>query len=281
MSNININRDYVVTVDVKKSTVSSNGNMKFYITDINTSNIYFKLVVDTSSNRYVSQYGQKESSDNYRLYLRVINPNNKPFTVEASRMDKPENFFVVDLDEEQKGYIGTYTCELFIETDINGRTERSTTNSFTYQVAESIMNRLDEEVEADPDYPLIDTIIDEFRNLDYATETYVDNAVNGIEIPEVDLTPYATTEYVANKYVSNGSLEETLSSYATTDYVGGKYVSNGALEQTLSDYATTQYVGDKYATMAYVDSKIWTGTKAEYDAIVPKNPDTIYMIVEE
>ena len=241
MSNININRDYIVTVDVKKSTVSSSGNMKFYITDMNTSNIYFKLVIDASSNRYVSQYGQNESSDNYRLFLRVINPNNKPFTIEANRMDKPENFFLVDLNEEQKGYIGTYTCELFIETDINGRTERSTTNSFTYQVTESIMNRLDEEVEADPDYPIIDSIYDEFRSLDYATHEYVDNA-----LANVNLTKYAPID--SPRFTGSISLGRSENSL-----VGKNSVSVGGENIASDDYAFAEGYrthASKYASHA-------------------------------
>lgn len=182
MSNININRDYIATVDVKKSTVSTSGNMKFYITDINTSNIYFKLVIDASSNRYVGSYGQKENSDDYRLFLRVIDPNNKPFTIDAERMDKPDNFFVVDLKENQKDQIGIYRCELFIETEINGRLERSTTNGFTYEVVKSIMNDLDEIIEDDPDFSIIDT---------FATKEYVDNLVFG---GEIKLDGYVTDE---------------------------------------------------------------------------------------
>ena len=35
-----------------------------------------------------------------------------------------------------------------------------------------------------------------------------------------------------------------------------------------------------YATNAYVDEKIWVGTQEEFDAIVTKNPNTIYLVKE-
>ena len=35
-----------------------------------------------------------------------------------------------------------------------------------------------------------------------------------------------------------------------------------------------------YATNAYVDEKIWVGTQEEFDAIVTKNPNTVYLVKE-
>lgn len=166
----NINRDYIVDVSVKNSTVSTNGNLMFYITDKHTSNIYFKLDIGESTNKFITDYGLKENSDDYELVLRVIKPNRIPKEMGAIRRDKESNFFIADLPEDYKDIIGTYICELFIKTNITTeqgevREEINTTNRFTYEVIKSIMNDLDEGIETDPNYPLIGQILDDFREI--------------------------------------------------------------------------------------------------------------------
>ena len=48
---MNINRDYLIINDVKKSNVTlGNGSMFFYITDKNTQNIFVNLVINVSKN---------------------------------------------------------------------------------------------------------------------------------------------------------------------------------------------------------------------------------------
>ena len=46
-----INRDYLIINDVKKSNVSlDNGSIIFYITDKNTQNMFVNLVINISNN---------------------------------------------------------------------------------------------------------------------------------------------------------------------------------------------------------------------------------------
>lgn len=194
----NINKDYVVTVNAKNSTLTASNNLVFYITDKNTSNIFFKLTFDDTNNKdqsikdLINGWAPKENIDDYILTLRIVMPNNRVRIIEdIDRLDDTSDFFMVDLPQECMHQLGTYLCEMFIETKINGREERSTTNSFTYQVIPSIFNNLDEEVEQDPEYPLIDSIVDQFKALDYATREYVDEQLEKLE-------DYATLEYVNN-----------------------------------------------------------------------------------
>ena len=176
----NINRDYIVTVNAKTSTLSANA-MSFYITDILTSNIFFQLTFNESGNTLINSYAPNENTDNYRLTLRVVKPNNEPKELDVVLLDQGTNFFIADLTADFIDIIGTYECELFIDTEVNGRAERSTTNSFTYVVKPSIFNNLDDIIEGDPDYPLVDNL---------ATKEYVDQAVSG----GIDLSRYPTTE---------------------------------------------------------------------------------------
>ena len=176
----NINRDYIVTVNAKTSTLSANA-MSFYITDILTSNIFFQLIFNESGNTLINSYAPNENTDNYRLTLRVVKPNNEPKELDVVLLDQGTNFFIADLTADFIDILGTYECELFIDTEVNGRAERSTTNSFTYVVRPSIFNNLDDIIESDPDYPLVDSL---------ATKEYVDQVVSG----GIDLSGYPTIE---------------------------------------------------------------------------------------
>ena len=176
----NINRDYLVTVNAKTSTLSANA-MSFYITDILTSNIFFQLIFNESGNTLINSYAPNENTDNYRLTLRVVKPNNEPKELDVVLLDQGTNFFIADLTADFIDILGTYECELFIDTEVNGRAERSTTNSFTYVVKPSIFNNLDDIIEGDPDYPLVDNL---------ATKEYVDQVVSG----GIDLSGYPTIE---------------------------------------------------------------------------------------
>ena len=192
----NINKDYVVTVNAKNSTLTASNNLVFYITDKNTSNIFFELTFEDKDNKeqsikdLINSWAPKENIDDYILTLRIVMPNNRIKIIEdIDRLNDTSDFFMVDLPRDCMNQLGTYLCEMFIETKINGREERSTTNSFTYQVIPSIFNNLDDEVEQDPEYPLIDSIVDQFKALDYATREYVDEQLEILE-------DYATLEHV-------------------------------------------------------------------------------------
>ena len=96
-------------------------------------------------------------------------------------------------------------------------------------------------------------------NLDnYATKQDVEDAVNSIEIPEVNLNGYATELYVDNA-VKNVQVD--LTGYATEDYVEQKI---DAMEfPELEDFATKEYV-DNTTTVALSNYY----TKDEVDATI-------------
>ena len=181
----NINKDYIITVDVKKASVKYSSAMTFYITDKKTSNIFCQLVINESNNELIKKYAPIENASDFNILLRVVKPNNEPKEIEFTLLNQLDAFFMVDLTQDFKDYEGTYKCELFVDCMIDGELERITTSSFNYTVRPSIMNDLDEVIEGDPQYPLVDEILDRLKVVDpsnYATNESVDSKIDAIEL---------------------------------------------------------------------------------------------------
>lgn len=180
----NFNREYVITVDIKNATVSA-PSMQFYITDIKTSNIFVQLVVNESKSELIKKYAPAENANSYSIKLRIIKPNNDPKDIDFTLLNEVESFFYVDLTDEYKDYVGTYQCELFVDSIVDDHLERITTSPFTYEVKPSIMNDLDGVIEGDPDYPLVDEIMEQLKTVDpsqFATNESVDSKIEAIEL---------------------------------------------------------------------------------------------------
>ena len=181
--NKNVNRDYLVKVNVKTAEIETpKDDMIFYVTDIWTSNIFFQL--DFGKGNSLTDL-HKENASDYDLTLRVVKPNKEHKEIKASLLSQDSNFFVADLKPDFTDYIGICECELFIETTINGRKETNTTDPFEYIVEGSVFSALDEVIEGNPDYQLVDTL---------ATKEYVDAAVAAGIGSGIDLSGYVTTE---------------------------------------------------------------------------------------
>ena len=182
---MNLNRDYLVTVDVKQAVVNTPSTMQFYITDMGTSNIFAQLVINESNSELVKRYAPVENAEDFTITLRTIKPNGEPKSIEFTLLNKMEAFYIVDLADNFKDYIGEYQCELFVDCSINEKTERITTASFTYEVLPSIYNNLDEVIEGDPNYPLVEEILERLETVDpsnYATNESVDAKLEVIEL---------------------------------------------------------------------------------------------------
>lgn len=181
----NTNKEYIITVDTKKATVKYSSSMSFYITDKKTSNIFCQLVINESKNELINRYAPIENASDYKITLRVIKPNNEAKFIDFTLLNQHEAFFMVDLEDEYKDYTGIYKCELFVDCMVNGELERITTSSFNYTVKPSIMNDLDEVIEGDPNYPLVDEIMERLKTVDpsqFATNESVDSKIAAIEL---------------------------------------------------------------------------------------------------
>lgn len=272
----NVNKDYLVEVNVKTAEIKAPKDMKFHITDIYTCNIFFKLVFNepkrTTNKLSISDYLNKdympkERAVEYTLKLRILRPNGEPIDedlIDVKLLDSSEEFLYADLAPDFLNMIGFYECELFIDArvvDADGseRSERNTTDSFQFEVVKSIFTDLSDAMEEDPDYPLL---ADMYATKEYVlseTKSYVDYAIGNL-----DASGYATLDYVNSVAFSSVNID-------LSDYVKGKDLENifssgginldgfvtneafnGALEtinNNLSSYAPKSYVDEQIATV--------------------------------
>ena len=173
---MNLNKENVIQIDAKAATVSISGSMKFYITDIKTCNIFAQLVINESKSELIKRYAPVENATDFSIKLRIIKPNNEPKEIDFTMLNSTDAFFMVDLTEDYKDFIGEYKCELFVDSIINGELERITTASFSYNVLPSIYNDLDEVIEADPDYSLVEGMIAKMDETIKSAEATIANA---------------------------------------------------------------------------------------------------------
>lgn len=213
----NTNRDLLMQVDVKSSSLTG-GDFTFYVTDRNTSNFFVKLVINMSTNPNIARYVTLENASDYNLFLKCKKPNGELLSLEGTLMAEEEALFQYNLTEEQKDVVGTYLCEYWITSIVNGNEEIITTAPFKFTVAPSIINSLDNVVEDPQQYPIYQDVLNRLEvveQLDFATEDYVDEAVASVDVTS-QLSEYAKKTDIPN--VSNKVDKETGKGLSTNDY---------------------------------------------------------------
>ena len=167
---MNINRDYLIINDVKKSNIKlDNGSIFFYITDKNTQNIFVNLVINISNNDLIQKYANIENAEDYTLTMNIVKPDNTYKVVEGKLHDKEKAIFEFNLNEDCCDEIGTYRCELLTKCNINNHEEITTSNKLTYKVKSSVLNNLDDIVNA-PEYPLVIQLFDKLSDIEQYEE---------------------------------------------------------------------------------------------------------------
>ena len=166
----NINRDYLIINDVKKSNVSlDNGAISFYITDKNTQNIFVNLVINISDNKLIQKYANIENAEDYTLTMHIVKPDNTYEIIQGKLHDKANAIFEFDLPDYCCDKVGSYRCELLTKCYINDREEITTSNKITYKVKSSVLNDLDEITKA-PEYPLVIQLFDKLSDIEQYEE---------------------------------------------------------------------------------------------------------------
>ena len=169
-----MNRDYNISLDLSNGSVSCIDSLYFNITDENVANIICNVVTSDYS-KYPIEVNPINNSSNYSIKLYATKPKTSEYReLDAILLDGENAAFEFKLTPEFVDQIGKYKCELVIT---NGD-KSLTSGSFFYRVTESIFNQFDEEIESDPDYPILLELIEEVQNIDSNMEKMVNDYID-------------------------------------------------------------------------------------------------------
>lgn len=271
-----MNRDYNITLDLSNGSVSCIDSLYFNITDNNVANIICTVVTSDYS-KYPVEVNPIDNSANYNLKLYATKPKTSEYRdIDAILIDGENAAFEFKLTQELVDQIGKYKCELVISCE----DKSLTSGSFYYRVTDSIFNQYDEEIESDPDYPILLDLINQVQNLDENMEQMVNDYIDanadklaivgpqgpqGEQGPEGRMGPMGPQgeQGIQGEVGPQGPKGDkgdtpSLDGYATEEYVDktlGKYVTKDNMSEELNNYVKTDKI-EYYATKEYVDSII-------------------------
>ncbi len=169
-----MNRDYNISLDISNGSVSCIDSLYFNITDNNVANIICTVVTSDYS-KYPVEVNPIDNSANYNLKLYATKPKTSEYReLDAILIDEENAIFEFVLSSEYVDQIGKYKCELVISCE----DKALTSGSFYYRVTDSIFNQFDEEVETDPDYPILLDLINQVQDIDENMEQMVNDYID-------------------------------------------------------------------------------------------------------
>lgn len=161
---MNTNRDYLIILDVKSSTIKEFNKLEFYINDEESPNIFVQLVVKESHD-IINKYVPIDDPNLYELTMNIVKPTNEHKIITGELISLEDRLYEFKLPKDCCDKVGTYKCEL--ETIYNSRITNS--NRIKYRIKKSVLNDLDNIVDA-PGYPIVIQLLDKLSDIDQYEE---------------------------------------------------------------------------------------------------------------
>ena len=160
---IDIDKDYLITVDLKNSSVKSDRTIVFYNTDLNICNIFIKLICTDED---------KTIPDDLIVELAVLKSESNEFkTLNATLISEEDLLYEVDLTTDYFDIVGKYECEIRISETVDGEMKCLTSESFNYIVKPNITTKLNNEISNDKNLPILEKLIKDVKELSLGIET--------------------------------------------------------------------------------------------------------------
>nr|DAI89359.1 MAG TPA: tail protein [Caudoviricetes sp.] len=161
---LNINKNYTLSVNLKTSKVDIKDDMIFRNTDVGIANIYVNLNYEGLTGIYKDL--SIEPANNITVELAIIKPKSYEFIILHGKVVSEENYiYEFILPSECTDLIGKYDCELRIYATVGNEEESLTSESFIYTVKPSIATELNEQIQVNPDLPILEKLIKEVKEL--------------------------------------------------------------------------------------------------------------------
>ena len=159
---INIDKDYLITVDLKNTKVKSDKTIFFYNTDLNICNIFIKLICSDED---------KTIPEDLIVEFAVLKPETNEFKpLDATLISKEDLLYQVDLTTDYLDIIGTYECEIRVSGTIDNETKCFTSESFDYVVRPNITAKLNNQIKQDKNLPILEKLIKEVNDIGLGIE---------------------------------------------------------------------------------------------------------------
>lgn len=150
----NIERDYIVKLDIKTGYITSPEEIYFYNTDKNTNNIYVKLIANDTLN-----------ATDLSVEMNVIKPKNIIKQMNGVLVNQEQALFKFELPEDFTNLCGWYKFEFMVSRLVTGIEEKITSSPMHYIIKKSILTNTNDSIEDNEDYPILLKLIEEVKEL--------------------------------------------------------------------------------------------------------------------
>lgn len=154
---INIDKDYLITVDLKNTKVKSDKTIFFYNTDLNICNIFIKLICTDED---------KAIPDDLIVEFAVLKPETDEFKpLDATLISKEDLLYQVDLTTDYFDIVGKYSCEIRVSGTIENELKCFTSEEFDYVVKPNITAKLNKKIKNDKNLPILEKLIKDVKEI--------------------------------------------------------------------------------------------------------------------
>ena len=157
---MNINRDYLIVLDVKTGKVDS-PNIYYFNTDKNTSNIYVQMILRETSIEATTI----ENATDYSIKANIIKPDLDFNILDGILVNEEKAIYEFNLTEEYINLSGNYKIEFEVSSKVENIEESITSFPTKFKVFPSILTDTNKPIESSSDYPILKQLIEEVREL--------------------------------------------------------------------------------------------------------------------
>ena len=257
----NINRDYLIILDVKSGEVDS-PNIYYFNTDKNTSNLYVQIVLRETSVEAIPI----ENATDYSIKANVIKPDLDFHILDGTLVNEEKAIYEFNLTEECINLSGNCKIEFEVFSKVNNIEESITSFSTKFKVFPSILTDTNKPTETSSDYPILKKLIEDIKDMQNSGQiSHVhDNKtiLDGITSAKVYNWDTAYTHSQSSHAPSNAQKNSDI----TKSEIEAKLTGN-ITTHTHSQYLTEHQSLDEYAKTA--DLAI-VATSGSYDDLTNK-----------
>ena len=157
---MNINRDYLIILDVKSGEVDS-PNIYYFNTDKNTSNLYVQMVMRETT----VEATPIENATDYSIKANILKPNMVGKIVEGDLVNEAKAIYEFKLPADCRDFSGNAKIEFEVYCTVDGVEEIATSFATKFKVHGSVLTEQNKYIEDSSDYPILKELMAEAKEL--------------------------------------------------------------------------------------------------------------------